>query len=381
MNLAVKKSLFLFLLFLFSLVQVKAQAPAADYFLLVGTYTDTKSEGIYVYRFNPVTNKFTYVSTAKAENPSYLAISPNKKIVYAVNENGDNKGTISSFTFNNKTGALKQVSKQPTNGSHPCYVDVDASGKNVVATNYSSGDFVMYKSSGDGSLTPAVQTIKDEGSGAVADRQEGPHVHSAQFSPDGSFVFVADLGNDRLYKYNFYPESPSEVLTPGAPAFYSLPAGSGPRHFAFHPNRKYCYLLNELSGKLVAYSYAQGELKELQSVASDKTAGENNKGCADIHLTPNGKFLYTTNRVTSNEIVAYKVEVDGKLTEVARYKTGTHPRNFVIDPSGKFLLVANRDSNSIVLYKINQETGKLDDTKVSLTVDKPVCLKMIRTVK
>ncbi|POY36737.1 hypothetical protein C3K47_10280 [Solitalea longa] len=381
MNAILKKSVFLFLLMVSALVQVRAQAPATDYFLLVGTYTDTKSEGIYVYRFNPVTAKFTYVSTTKSENPSYLAISPNKKIVYAVNENGDNKGSVSSFTFSNKTGALKLVSKQPTNGSHPCFVDVDNSGKNVIATNYSSGDFVVFKANGDGSLTPAVQTIKDEGSGAVADRQEAPHVHSAQFSPDGNFVFVADLGNDRFYKYNFYPASPSEVLTPASPAFYSVPAGSGPRHFAFHPNRKNCYLLNELSGKLIAYNYTQGDLKEIQSIVSDKTPGENNKGCADIHLTPNGKFLYTTNRVTSNEIVAYGVGVDGKLTEVARYKTGTHPRNFVIDPSGKFLLVASRDSNSIVLYKINQETGKLEETKVSLTIDKPVCLKMIRIAK
>ncbi|UKJ06832.1 lactonase family protein [Solitalea lacus] len=380
-----KKLIFLILTFLYAGMQAKAQAPAAsttEYFLLVGTYTDnSKSEGIYVYRFNPVTLKFTPVSTMKSENPSYLAISPNKKVVYAVNENGNNNGSVSAFTFNNQTGILKFVNKQPSNGDHPCYIDVDASGKNVIATNYTGGNLALFKTNGDGSLNPALQTIKHEGKGAVEGRQEGSHVHSAQFSPDGNYVFAADLGNDRLYKYAFYPASTTDVLVAGNPAFYTLPAGSGPRHFTFHPNRRYCYLLDELSGKINVFSYSEGNLNELQTIAADKTAGINNKGSADIHITPNGKFLYATNRITSNEIVSYKVDVSGKLTEIGRNATGVHPRNFTIDPSGKFVLVATRDNNNITVFKINQKTGKLEETKSRLSVDKPVCLKMIRIAK
>lgn len=372
------KKLFILFFLLFAGFVKAQQVPQSEYFLLVGTYTSGTSEGIYVYRFNPTTVKFTYVSKVKSENPSYLAISPDKKKVYAVNENGDGKGAISAFYFDNKSGSINFMNSQPTNGDHPCYVAVDAAGKNIVATNYSSGNLSVFKTNDGGYLNPAIQTIQHEGSSVFTGRQESSHVHSANFSPDGDYLFAADLGNDRLYKYKFYPESTKEILTPASPAFYSMQAGSGPRHFEFHPNRRFCYVLNEISGKIMVYSYFEGNLTEMQTLYSDKSSRTGDKGSADIHLTPNGKFLYATNRGTTNDIAAFKVGNDGKLTEIGHFKTGLHPRNFMIDPSGKFLLVANRDSNNIMVFRINQLTGKLEDTKVKLELDKPVCLKMIR---
>lgn len=353
-----------------------AKAQTSDYYLLVGTYTDGKSTGIYVYKFNTEKITFTYQSEVKSENPSYLAISKNQKFVYAVNENGEHKGAVSSFSFDKANGQLHFFNTQLSEGDHPCYVTVDASGKNVIAANYSSGNIAVFKTKTDGSLTPIAQNIVHQGKGIVADRQEKAHAHSANFTPDGNYVLAADLGNDRLYQYKF-DSVKKEVLSEAKPAFYTLQPGSGPRHFEFHPNKKYCYLLNELTGKVAVYNWSNNNLKLIQTITSDSTAGVGNKGSADIHLTPNGKFLYTSNRAKANDITVYKVGNDGKLSMVEHVKVGLHPRNFTIDPSGKLLLVANRDSNTIQVFKINASSGKLEKTDVILSIDKPVCLKMV----
>ena len=204
-----------------------------------------------------------------------------------------------------------------------------------------------------------------------------PHVHSTVFSPDEKFLYVANLGNDRLYRYNFSASDPSNILTATDPPYYEIPDGSGPRHFVFSVNKKYAYLINELSGNVIAYEYNNGQLKEIQTIASDKTPGKQDKGSADIHVTPDGKFLYTSNRATANDITIYKIESDGKLNEVGHQAVGAHPRNFMIDPTGRFLLVANRDSNSIQIFVINKNYGLLQDTGVKIDIDQPVCLKMV----
>src|SRR2546428_1682524 len=207
-----------------------AKAQTSDYYLLVGTYTGGKSTGIYVYKFNTEKIAFTYQSDVKSENPSYLTVTKNQRFVYAVNENGEHKGAVSAFSFDKEDGKLSFLNTQLTEGDHPCYITVDSSGKNVIATNYSSGNLAVFKTNSDGSLNPISQNIIHQGKSVVADRQEKAHAHSANFTPDGKFVLAADLGNDQLYQYKFDPWN-KEVLSPAIPSFYKIPAGSGPRHF------------------------------------------------------------------------------------------------------------------------------------------------------
>ena len=349
-------------------------------YMLVGTYTnDGKSQGIYVYRYNPNKNEATLVSTTKGvENPSYLAISKDQKFVYAVNENhGEKGGEISAFALDKTKGELVLLNKQPTGGDDPCYVTVDSTGKNVIVANYSGGNIAVFKTNADGSLQPAVQTIAHDGYGVNVARQEMPHPHSVVLSPDQKFLFVANLGNDRLYRYAFNANDAANPLTALEPAYYEVPDGSGPRHFTFHPNGKFAYLLNELSGNIIVYEYNNGALKEIQTIVSDNTNSKADKGSADIHLTPDGRFLYTSNRATANDIAMFKVATDGKLAENGHQAVGAHPRNFMIDPSGRFLLVANRDANNIQVFIINKNFGILQDANTKIDVPQPVCLKMV----
>lgn len=370
-----KKFLFAALLLFASFVN--AQNPIQ--YLLVGTYTTSgKSDGIYVYKFNPNRNEATLVGSVKSENPSFLAISKDQKYVYAVNENhgGDKGGDLSAFALDKKKGTLTLIDKQPTGGDDPCYVAIDSTGKTLVVANYSGGNMSVFKTGADGGVQPYAQLIAHDGYGVNVKRQEMPHVHCTVFSPDQKYVFAADLGNDRLYRYAFNG-SDAEPLKPLDPAYYEIPDGSGPRHLTFSPDKKYAYLINELTGNIIAYSYNNGTLTQIQTLPSDITKGKEDKGSAEIDITPNGKFLYTSNRVTANEIVAYKVNSDGTLLEVGRTPTGIHPRHFMIDPTSHFLLVANRDSNNIQIFLINKNYGLLEDTKVTIDVPSPVCLKMV----
>lgn len=349
-------------------------------YLLVGTYTNGgKSEGIYVYRFNPNKNESTLVSVAKGvQNPSYLAVSKDQKYVYAVNENqGENGGEVSAFALDKTKGELKLLNKQQTGGDNPCYVTVDSTGKNVIVANYSGGNIAVLKTNADGSLQPAIQVISHDGYGVNVERQEMPHPHSVVLSPDEKFLFVANLGNDRLYRYAFNANDAATPLTPQEPAYYEVPDGSGPRHFTFHPNGKFAYLLNELSGNIIVYEFNNGSLKEIQTIVSDNTNSKADKGSADIHVSPDGRFLYTSNRATANDIAMYKVSSDGKLAENGHQPVGMHPRNFMIDPTGRFLLVANRDSNNIQVFIINKNFGILQDSNTKIDVPQPVCLKMV----
>ncbi|CAN5314911.1 lactonase family protein [soil metagenome] len=359
---------------------IAANAQNPIQYLLVGTYTTGgKSEGIYTYRYNPNKNETTLVGVTKGvENPSYLVVSKDQKYVYAVNENhGDKSGEVSAFALDKTKGELKFLNKQSTGGDDPCYVTIDSTGKNVIVANYSGGNIAVLKTTADGSLQPAVQVIAHDGYGVNVQRQEMPHPHSTVLSPDEKYLFVANLGNDRLYRYKFNANDPTNPLTPAEPAYYEVPDGSGPRHFTFHPNGKFAYLLNELSGKIIVYAYDNGNLTEIQTIVSDNTNTKTDKGSADIHITPDGRFLYTSNRATANDIAMFKVSSDGKLAENGHQPVGMHPRNFMIDPTGRFLLVANRDSNDIQIFIINKNFGILQDSNTKIEVPMPVCLKMV----
>ena len=348
-----------------------------DHYLVVGTYTGGKSEGIYLFKFNSGDASFKEVSHAKTSNPSYLVVSPDQKFVYSVSEDAkdNNGGEIAAFRFDKEKGELNFVNKQLTGGDHPCYVDIDRTGKWVFAGNYSSGSLSVLPVNPDGSLSKAISVIRHEGSGKDPKRQEKPHVHCTIISPDNKWLYVPDLGIDKVMIYSF--DEKTGRLTASKQSFAASTAGAGPRHFTFHPNGKFAYLVEELSGHVVAYQMMNGQLKLLQRTSTLPRGKTGNAGSADIHVSPDGKFLYASNRGDFNNIAIFKVDANnGKLAIVGFQPTlGKAPRNFNFDPSGNYLLVGNQDSDEIVIFKRNLKSGVLADTGKRIAVGKPVCLK------
>ena len=344
-------------------------------YLLVGTYTTGESEGIYVYQFDTVSGFSKYKSVVKVTNPSYLTINKEGTHVYSVSETGDAKAAANAFVFDKKDGTLKLLNSQLTGGADPCYIELDKTGKHVVTANYSGGSITAFNINGDGTLTTATQLIRFTGKGADAERQKAPHLHCVRYSPDGKYLFADDLGTDKIHKFGINESNEGNYLKVGTPAAFDVAPGSGPRHLDFHPNGKYAYLINELSGVVIAFNYDAnaGNLTQIQTIQAD-TLGA--KGSADIHVSPDGKFLYASNRLKGDGIAIFSInQVDGKLTKVGYQETGVHPRNFVITPNGKFLLVASRDNDVIQIFLIDRVTGLLENTYKDIELDMPVCLK------
>lgn len=355
-------------------MNTKAQG---DYYLLIGTYTTNPSDGIEVYDFNSVNAHFKYIGKTAAKNPSYLAVSPNKKYVYSVTETGQpNGGAVAAFSFDAINGSLTPINMQTSMGNHPCYVSVHNSGNYVAAGNYSSGNLVYYKVNADGSLNPPANFIH-QGSSVVKGRQDAPHVHAAVYSPDHKYLMVPDLGIDKVM---IYALDASGNMTQNKPGFIQLAAGAGPRHIDFHPNGKWAFVIEELSGYISALSYSKGKLNLINTIDGHPDGFKGVRGSADIHVSPDGKFVYCSNRGESNTIGIHKIDAKtGKITKVGTQSTmGETPRNFNFDPTGNFLLVANQNSNDVVVFSVNKETGLLTDTGTRLSVHKPVCLKWIK---
>lgn len=346
--------------------------------LLIGTYTNTrKSEGIYVYRFDSKTGEFAYKSkVTSVENPSYLAASPDRKHVYAVNETG--KGGVSSFSFDPVTGELVLLNRISSCGNSPCYVSVDNQDQFVFVGNYGSGTILSVLLKSDGSLQEEGQLIKHEGSSINKSRQQSPHVHSTVLSPDNKYLMTPDLGTDKVYIYNFDRTNTANPLTPSVPAFVNVKAGSGPRHLVFHPNKKFAYLIHEMEGMITVFDYKNGKLTEKQTITMLPAGFSGRIGAADIHISPDGRFLYGSNRDDANEIVIYSIKKDGTLTYTGRQFTlGKSPRNFVIDPTGNFLLVANQNSDNILIFRRDKKTGLLTPLDKNIQIGAPVCLKFV----
>jgi len=355
---------------------VVAPAKSGMLYMLVGTYTTGTSTGIYVYKFDEETGSVEYISENQAVNPSYLAISADERYVYAAGET--NNGEVCAFSFDKETGKLKLLNVQQLNSAAPCYISTGRAGHFVVTANYTGGNVSVLPLSADGSLQPLAKVFEFEGTGFDTNRQNKPYLHCAVFSPDQKYLYAADLGTDQLYKFTVSDTAP--FLTKGNPEAYKLEPGSGPRHLTFHPNGRFAYLINELSGKVTAFHYTDGHLDPVQYIASDRSPGDGNKGNADIHVSPDGKFLYASNRANTNNIAIFSIDAsDGKLTLVGFQPTGLHPRNFVISPNGKYLLVANMMSNLIQVFEIDKNTGLLteDHSKQITDIDRPVCLKFL----
>lgn len=354
----------------------RKKTPPSTYDVVIGTYTTGKSKGIYVYRFYTETGRMAYLNEVfDVANPSYLTVSANNKFIYAVNETGKDGG-VSSFSFEPRTGKIVPINKQPSGGADPCYISVDKAQKNAFVANYSSGTLAVLPIDKDGSLGAPSQVIHDEGTGPDKSRQEGPHVHISMLSPDEKYLLSTDLGTDKLNIYR-YRASAAQPLTPASQASVSVKGGNGPRHIEFSPNKKQLYLLQEMGSTITAYDYKGGKLKEIQSVNILYEGFKGAVGAAAIHISPDGNFLYATNRGDANEIVIYSINPEnGQLTYVDRHMTyGKAPRDFAIDPTGNFLLVANQNSDSIYVLKRDQTTGKLTPTGMMVGIGNPVCLK------
>ncbi|MDI6047608.1 lactonase family protein [Flavobacterium yafengii] len=364
------KKPFAVLLLIFIFTSVQAQKNKFN--LLIGTYTQNcGSKGIYVYDFDSKTGDFSFKNaTEKVINPSYLTVSKENNFVYSVNEFGA-ESTVSSFSYNPSSGKLDLINKQSSKGADPCYIINDD--KNVIVANYSGGNISVFGKNNDGSLAEAKQVIQHYGKGINVQRQEGPHVHMVHFSPDKKFILSNDLGNDKVYSYAYNPNAATTVLE--LKDSISVKSGSGPRHLTFSKDGKFVYLLQELDGALTVFSYSNGILKKIDETTILAKGFKGTFSSADIHISPDGKFLYASNRGEANTITIFKILKNGKLLLKGQTSTlGKGPRNFAIDPTGNFLLVAHQYTNDIVIFKRNKNTGALTDTGKKIALCSPVCL-------
>ena len=356
-------------------------AHAQEFFMFTGTYTNNGSKGIYVYSFNAATGEATPVSVAEGiTNPSFLSVAPSGKYLYSVSENSS-EGEVSAFSFDRATGKLTLINKKLTGGRGPCYIATDATGKWVMVGHYGSGTVTAFQVDKDGALKSPAQQIAHTGSSANKQRQDKPHVHATIFTPDQRFVFVPDLGTDKIMIYRFDPAFYKKPLTPAKKqAFISTKPGSGPRHLDFHPSLPYVYLIEELTGTVSAFQYDKDTLKLIQNISSHPAEYSGSKGSADIHVSPDGKFLYASNRGDAHNLAIFAINAEnGKLAARGFQSTmGTVPRNFTIDPTGNYLLVANQQSNNIVIFKRDKQTGQLEATGKEISVPTPVCLVMLK---
>ncbi|HMO60907.1 MAG TPA: lactonase family protein [Ferruginibacter sp.] len=359
-------------------LSITAQKPVH---LIAGTYTGGKSEGIYVYQFNPKNGKSKLLGSTTISNPSFIAVSPDKNYVYAVTEDANsnnNGGGVAAFRFDKKNGKLQPLNQTLSRGNHPCYVACDATGKWLFAGNYSSGNFSVFPLLQDGSIGTVQQTIQHRGSGPNTERQEAPHVHGLFLNAANTRLYVPDLGIDKVMLYHF--DAVSGALTTAQPPHIPLPGGSGPRHLSIHPSGKYVYVAAELTAAVAVFALTEkNDYKFLQTISAVPENYTGSLSAADIHVSPDGKYLYASCRGEANSIAIYTINPYTGVLAIAGHQPalGIKPRNFNFDPSGNFLLVANQDSNSIVVFKIDHSTGLLTDTGNRIEIPNPACIQWI----
>jgi 6-phosphogluconolactonase len=349
----------------------------------VGTYTQgTKSQGIYLFDLDPAKGTLTPQGLAgETANPSFLAIHPNRRFLYAVSEvstsDGMKTGAVAAFDIDPETGKLKLLNKQPSRGAGPCHLVTDAKGKNVLVANYGGGSVAVLPIREDGGLAEPSSAIQHEGKSVNPRRQEAPHAHSINLDAANRFAFAADLGLDKVLVYRFDPAK--GTLTANDPAAATVEPGAGPRHFAFHPDGRHAYVINELTSTVTAFSYDpdKGVLKEVQTISTLPEGFKGDTSTAEVQVHPSGKFLYGSNRGHDSISVFTIDPATGKLT-LAGHQTGIKtPRNFGIDPTGTYLLAAAQGGNTLTVYRIDPKTGLLKQVGEPAEVPAPVCVKFV----
>ncbi len=349
--------------------------------LYVGTYTSGKSEGIYGYRMDHATGALTRFNAFKSVNPSFLAIDRSKRYLYAVNEvseyAGKPSGGVSAFAIDSATGNLRLLNEQATQGADPCHLTIDRRKRTLLVANYTGGSVAVLPIRSDGTLAPSTDVEQHEGS-SVKEQQKGPHAHCIILDRFERHALAADLGIDKVMIYRF--DAATGKLSPAAQPWAELKAGAGPRHLTLHPNGKYAYVINELDSTLTALKYneASGTLSQIETLPTLPSDFSGASYCADVHVSPSGKFVYGSNR-GHNSIVVFEIDPGtGKLKLVQHVSTeGKWPRNFTIDPTGRFLLVANQRTDNVVTFSIDSQTGRLTPTGHVEEIPAPVCLKFL----
>lgn len=355
---------------------------AQNWIAYVGTYTQGFAKGIYSLKYDPTTGSLTPLAVIGSVSPSFLAVSPNRRVLVAVNEsrryNGIlNSGSVSSFSIDPATGDLAPINVVPSRGADPCHVTFDRTGRWLFVANYSGGSISVFSVAEDGTLGEASQIVEHQGaSNANPVRQDAPHVHSVTISPDNKFLYAADLGKDVIAVYVF--DAASGALTPHTVA--AVKPGSGPRHIAFSRDRRYLYAVNELSATVTTFWHdpATATLEELQTISTLPLGYRDDKSAAEIAVDPSGRFLYASNRF-HNSIAAFSIDAEqGLLRLVGIVATqGRTPRHFAIDAEGSHLIVANQDTDTLTVFNIDQDTGALTLASEPLGVPRPVCVLLV----
>jgi 6-phosphogluconolactonase len=370
---------FLLLLLVATLIApLPARTKPRDYLLYVGTYTRNEARGIYAYRFEASSGRTVPIGlAAETVNPSFLAVHPNGRFIYAANEVSKN-GFITAWSINPKTGQLKLLNQASSEGSDPCHISIDSKGKWLFAANYGSGTVSVLPVRDDGTLGKACAVMQHRGSSVNPKRQEGPHAHSVNLAPDNRFLLVSDLGLDRLMLYRF--DAVKGALHPGDPPYEPLAQGSGPRHLSFHPAGRFVYQINELNSTITVFTYAQGSgrLQETQTISTVPQGFTGVNTTAEIQVHPRGRFVYGSNR-GHNSIAVFAIKGRQGTLEPVEYAStqGRTPRQFSIDPTGEYLFAANQDSGDIIQFRIDSRTGKLLATGTVLKNPTPVCIVFV----
>lgn len=351
----------LFLLWCFSCMLAQEKM-----MMLIGTYTDGGSKGIYSYYFNQKTGETEALNSLALKNPSYLTILHDGRLVYAVSETNDERASLNAIRLNPKTGEMQLLHSAVVMGGDPCYVATN--GKTVLTANYSGGSMSVFSLNHQGTKPELVTRFLGATGGPDLTRQDMPHVHCACFTPDGKYALATDFSADRILSYRLMGQ---KVVANGVAA--SVSADSGPRHLIFSKDGRFAYLMSELSGKVTVFRYVEGRLERLQEIVSDSVGA---RGGADIHLSPDGKFLYSSNRLKAESIAIFSVDAQtGLLTRIGYQPTAAHPRQFNITPNGQYLLCCCRDSDKIQVFRRDMQTGLLTDTHKDIPVSKAVCVQ------
>lgn len=347
-------------------------------YMLVGSYGPADQEGIKVYKFNQATGEGQYVSGVKGiSNPSYQTVSKDGKRVYSVGEDDGGTACANALTFDAATGTLTLINSQPTQGAAPCHIVLSPEEDYVVTANYNGSNISLFPLDGEGRLKLG-QTIGFEGSGPDKERQAIPHLHFVYFTPDNHYLLANDLGTDRIHRFPLNTRqkgSNTPLVDRQRASDIRLTPGSGPRHAVFSADGRFAYLITELSGEVMAFTYDGDSLRLMQTIQADTLDA---RGSADIHLSPDGRFLYASNRLKGDGLAIFRINPeDGTLSKAGYQPTGIHPRNFVLTPNGQYLLVACRDTDEIQIFARDASTGLLTDTGRRIKTTKPVCLKFI----
>ena len=343
-----------------------ASSPNPTLYMLVGAYTANNNAGLTVYKFNTQTGSTELVSkNNEVPNASFFTFTKDREKIYAVSEAGD-QSRVYTLDFDKATGKLTAIDHKPTLGADPCHISIDAKERFLVAANYTGGSI---------SLFALDAKTKTPSTPLVIPFDKASHLHCTAFAPDGKSFFATDLGRDRMYQFDLTNKPLQANSNPIQIAQVPLNAGSGPRHLTFHPNKKWAYLINELSGCVTAFTYKKGKLSSFQYIAADSVGA---KGSADIHISKDGQFLYASNRLKADGIAIFKINKDGKLTKVGYQNTAKHPRNFTISPNGNFMLVASKEENVIEVYRIDKKTGLLHNIEKDIQITSPVCVQLMK---